>query len=155
MALHVTVSPINLDVCAQVIINSIIAVIPHPIIPNVPIPNDTLLNELCPDGSSTFICAFADGAFAGVAILSLLLFYYLWIFTYDYLLIGFGNDILSRNGVNGKEIGVVPKNTINNIIDKNNSWRPIIKIKLDIEKSGTTSLITTMITILFYYLRST
>ena len=65
------------------------------------------------------------------------------IFIYDF----FGNDILSKNGASGKEIGVVPKNTINNIIDKNNSWRPIIKIKLDMEKSGTTSLITTMITI--------
>jgi hypothetical protein len=63
--------------------------------------------------------------------------------------VDFGNDILSKNGANGKEIGFVPKNTINNIIDKNNSWRPIIKIKLDMEKSGTTSVITTMIIILF------
>ncbi len=60
-----------------------------------------------------------------------------------------GNDILSKNGANGKEMGSVPKNTTNNIMDKNNSWRPIIKIKLDMEKSGTTSVITTMLSILF------
>ena len=72
MALHVAVSPINADVCVQALINSIIAVIPHPKIPIVPIPNDTLLNVLCPDADAD-VTAFGSPD----DILSLLLFYYL------------------------------------------------------------------------------
>ena len=43
--------------------------------------------------------------------------------------------IMGTNGANGNEIGSDPKKSTNKIIHKNNSCRPIIKMKSDFETS--------------------